>query len=219
MITAAGQREGFAIDVVDEVAKRLSLKTTYTAMALPAILSSVGTGQYDLAAIGLQVTAERRQTIDYSTPYYWGYAGLLVPKSAAYKSLDEMEGKAVAALRGSVQEATLKEKYPKVVLKTFDGQAAAVAALRGGQVDGFLVGGADAEEYAHQEPTFTITQELPSENPTALPIAKGKTALAAAVDEQLTAMFKDGTYKKLYDKWFSQPMLKPFLDLHPELAR
>src|SRR6266536_4784127 len=141
MITAAGQREGFAIDVVDEVAKRLSLKTTYTAMALPAILSSVGTGQYDLAAIGLQVTAERRQTIDYSTPYYWGYAGLLVPKSAAYKSLDEMEGKAVAALRGSVQEATLKEKYPKVVLKTFDGQAAAVAALRGGQVDGFLVGG------------------------------------------------------------------------------
>ena len=182
MVNQAGQREGFGIDTVDEVGRRLGLKTTYTAMALTALLPAVGTGQYDLGAIGLAVTEERKQTLEFSTPYYWGYAGLVVPKATEVTTLEGMAGKSVAAVRGTVQEATLRDKYPQIVLKSFDGQPNAVAALRGGQVDGFLVGGADAEEYTHADPSFKIAVEIPSDNPTALPIAKGKKALVEAVD-------------------------------------
>jgi polar amino acid transport system substrate-binding protein len=218
MIDQGGKRDGFAIQTVDEIARRLNLKTTYTAISLQTLIPGVGTGQYDIGAIGLAVTEERKQTIDYTQPYYWGYAGLVVRKNAPFKSLAELKGKQAAAVRGTVQEQALKSAGG-IDVKTFDGQSPAVAALRGGQVDAFLVGGADAEEYTRQYNDLTISQEIPSDNPTAMPLPKGKTALGKAIDDQLDAMFKDGTYKKLYDKWFSTPILKPFLDLHPELAK
>jgi polar amino acid transport system substrate-binding protein len=218
MITDSGQRDGFAINTVDEIAKRLGLKTTYTAISLTTLLTGVGTGQYDIGAIGLQVTEERKQTVEFSQAYYWGYAGLVVRKADPYKTLDDLKGKDAAAIRGTVQEQVL-QKTAGVTVKTFDSQAPAVAALRGGQVDAFLVGGADAEDYTKQYTDLVITQELASDNPTAMPIAKGKTALVKAVNDQLDGMFKDGTYKKLYDKWFSTPPIKQFLDLHPELAK
>ncbi|MBV8085907.1 MAG: amino acid ABC transporter substrate-binding protein [Chloroflexi bacterium] len=217
MVTDSGQRDGFAINTVDEIAKRLGLKTTYTAISLTTLLTGVGTGQYDIGAIGLQVTDDRKQTVEFSEPYYWGYAGLVVRKADPVKSLDDLKGKQAAAIRGTVQETAL-QKLPGVTVKSFDSQSPAVASLRGGQVDAFLVGGADAEDYTKQYTDLTITQEIASDNPTAMPIAKGKAALVKAVNDQLDAMFKDGTYMALYNKWFTTAPIKQFTDLHPELV-
>jgi polar amino acid transport system substrate-binding protein len=217
-VDAAGTRTGFAIDLTNEIAKRLGLpQPAYTAMSLTALLPAVGSDQYDMGAIGLQVTDERRQTIDYSEPYYWGFAGLLVRKDNSFPSLDNMAGKDVAALRNTAQEQTLQQSYPRVNEKAFDNQSQALAALRGGQVDGFLVGGADAETYATEDPTLAVSQTLPSPNPTAFPLAKGKIALANAVNQQLSAIIQDGTYKQLYAKYFAGPILPQMLQLFPSL--
>ena len=87
---------------------------------------------------------------------------------------------------------------PGISLTAFQDRPAAIAQLRSGGIDAFVVGGSQAEEYIKQEKTLKVAVQADNPDGTSLPVTKGNTALVNALDAKIDQMVADGTFMKLY---------------------
>jgi polar amino acid transport system substrate-binding protein len=117
-----------------------------------------------------------------------------------------------------VQEKFATARIPGAVVAQFKDQPSAIAQLLSGGIDAFVVGGADAEEYVEREKALKIAAEGESLQGTAFPVRKGSAALVRALDTKIDEMIADGTYMRLYQKWFKHPVSPKMADIRPGLA-
>ncbi len=216
-IDTDGTLKGFSIDLMNEIGKRLSVKVTYKSLSLDPLLSGVEAHQYDTAAVGLSEKADRVAKMGFTEPFYYGYFGIMVKKDSTITGTSALDGKTLAVVTGSAQVDYAKQHYASAKVKSFPSQPAALAALLGGQVDAFFLGGPDTIRYLKQNPSLKLAADVQTNSPNAFPTHKGDTKLIAAMNTQLEAMFADGTYAKLYHKWFTEPIPAQMTTLHPYL--
>jgi polar amino acid transport system substrate-binding protein len=215
---ANGKPQGFAIDLAEEVAKRLRVRIEYQSTTIQGLLTGLAAGKYDIGAGGVGATAERKQAVDFIKPYYWGFTAVVTRTTSTATSIADFNGKRIGVTTGAVQEAFLTNKMPKALPVKFQDPHAGIAQLLAGTIDGFVVGGADAEEYLAQEKTLKIAVSEESTQGTAFPVKKGNTALVNALDTKIDEMIADGTFIKLYQKWFTRPLSHRVVEFRPGLA-
>src|SRR5258708_24593980 len=63
------ERVGFEVDLMNEVASRLSLKPVFVNTTWEKILQQMQDGLYDCIVGGITITPERKRTLAWSTPY------------------------------------------------------------------------------------------------------------------------------------------------------
>lgn len=214
----SGAPRGYIVDITGEVARRLKLKVDYKASSVPAALQGLTSGQYDLAASGLGVTAERQKQVNFTKGLYWSTTAVVTRTGAAASRLTDFAGKKVGVVTGAVQQAFITAKMPGARQVQFPNQNAAVSQLLSGNLDAFVVGGPDAEAYLKQYPKLEIAVSAPVDHPTAMAVNKKEPKLLTAIDTQLGAMAADGTLLKLYDKWFTKPPQPELLGIWPALT-
>jgi polar amino acid transport system substrate-binding protein len=210
--------EGFAVDLVEEAAKRLDLKVEYKITNLNGILAGISADQYDMGVAGINATEERKKSVDFVKPYYWGYIAVLTRTAATEDGLDDFGGKRVGVVEGSVQQTFAETKMPGAVVTSFKDQPPAVAQLLSGQIDAFVVGGSAAEEYIAKEKGLKIAAEGDNLQGTSFPIKKGNTALVQAFDTKIDEMIADGTFMTFYQRWFKHPLSPKIAEFRPGLA-
>lgn len=215
-----GTLQGFSVDLVNEIAKRLHLKVTYTALSLDPLLSGITAGQYDTAAVGLSVTPEREAAMNFTEPFYFGYDAILEKKGSDLKiTKSSLEGRTLAVVTGSAQVQYAQQNFPDAIQKDFPSQSAALAALLGGQVDAFFLGGPDTIKYLKQNPSLALAGTIQTDQANAFPVPKQNTKLVPAMNKELNAMFADGTYTRIYKKWFTQPIPPALIAVNPSLKK
>jgi polar amino acid transport system substrate-binding protein len=212
-----GTPQGYIVDITNEVAKRLGLKVNYKATTVPAALQGLTSGQYDLAASGLGVTPEREKSVAFTKALYWSTTAVVTGTSTTATQLTEFKGKKVAVVTGAVQVSFVETKMTGAQKVQFPNQNAAVSQLLSGNVDAFVVGGPDAEAYLKQYNKLKIAVSAPVDHPTAMAVQKKNTSFQQAVNDQLTAMVNDGTFLRLYRKWFTEPPLADLVAAWPSL--
>jgi len=74
-----GKATGMYVDLMDEIAKRLNLTTTYVSSDFASLLPSVRNHRYDTAAFGVLVTPEREEVTNFTTAVSYGEAQLISP--------------------------------------------------------------------------------------------------------------------------------------------
>jgi len=214
-----GKEVGFSIDLMNEIAKRLGLQPSYTTVSLDGILAGVPAKQYDVAAVGLSIKPERQKVMAFSEPYYYGYYGIIAKKSANLAADTDFTGKVIALVSGSAQDTYAQQHYPKAQLKRYEAQPQAIAALEGGQVDAFFVGGPDTINYLQQYSDLALVASIQTSTPNGFPMSLDNPSLVAGVNAQLNAMMADGTYTTIYKQWFvGEPLPPKLVSEHPVLA-
>lgn len=216
-----GKATGMAVEIVEEIARRLNLKTEFRAHSdLAGVLPAVSNRQYDLAAIGLMRTPEREAVVDFSNSWYYGWFPLIIEKSSGLKGYKDLSGKVVGVNKGSIQERYMSENHPDIQLMAFPNDTAAVAALNAGKVNGVLTGSALLEETLKRFPNLDVAARTPTPYPNAFPVRKGNETLRKALDDTMSAMVKDGTYVKIFDKWHAGDALpEPMYSDYPGLDK
>ncbi|WP_328583059.1 substrate-binding periplasmic protein [Streptomyces sp. NBC_00370] len=217
--TKSGKPVGFIVDITDEVAKRLDVKVTYKASTVPGALQGLTSGQYDLAASGLGVTAERQKSVAFTKGLYWSTTDVLTRLDDKATALDAFKGKDVGAVTGSVQQDFVKSKMPGAKLSSFQTQPSAVSKLLSGGLDAFVVGGPDSDAYRKQYKNLRVAVSAPVDHATAMAVPKSNTKLQKATDAQLSKMVEDGTFMKIYDKWFTEAPAPELIKIWPGLAK
>lgn len=213
----AGVPQGYVVDLTNEVAKRLKLKVSYKASTVPAALQGLTSGQYDLAASGLGVTAERQKQVSFTKALYWSTTAVVTRTDESATQLTAFRDKKVGVVTGAVQEAFIDEKMPGARKVKFANQNAPVSQLLSGNLDAFVVGGPDAEAYLKQYSKLKIAVSAPVDHPTSMAVRKTNSELLQAVDTQLAAMVGDGTFLRIYKKWFTEAPADHLVSAWPAL--
>ncbi|WP_405615217.1 substrate-binding periplasmic protein [Streptomyces sp. NBC_00076] len=216
---ASGRPTGFAVDLMNQAAGRLGLKVQYKTTTLQGILAGLSAGQYDIGVAGVGATAERKKQVAFTTPYYWGFTDVLTLKSGKQTALPDFDGKRVGAVSGSVQETFVNHEMGRVELVKFKDQTALMTQLLSGGIEAAVLGGASADAYVAKE-QVRIAVKLESLQGSAFPMRKdGDPKLLRDIDAQINAMIDDGTYIKLYRKYFHDPIAIDLIKERPNLAK
>jgi polar amino acid transport system substrate-binding protein len=195
-----GKATGMYVDLMNEIARRLGLTTEYVSTDFASLLPSVRNHRYDTAAFGVLVTPERQDVTNFTTAVSYGEAQLISRKQQPLAGVKDAAGKTVAVTRGSALIPLLRKTAPSVVIKEFPNIAASANALTVGQVDGLFTGTATTRELLAKHADFAASEKITS-GKTAFPVAKDKQPLLDALNKNLAATIKDGTYARLFYKW------------------
>ncbi|WP_349945984.1 transporter substrate-binding domain-containing protein [Lacrimispora sp. BS-2] len=213
--TATGEYEGFEDDLAYEIAgtifgctadeakeRKLVEFQGVTAKTRGPLLEN---GEIDLVIATFTITPERKETYNFSTPYFTDAVGLLVNKNSGIESIEDLDGKII----GIAQSSTTKDGFKKYVdekgfkvnpqFQEFDGYPALAQALATKQIDCFSVDRAILTGYLNDG--NQILSDRFAEQDYGVAAAKQNAGLAAIVDEKVTSMVSDGSLMALQDKW------------------
>jgi polar amino acid transport system substrate-binding protein len=197
-----GKFTGFDNDLITAVAAKLNLKPEFVGTDFSALLSQVNGGQFDLGSSSITVTEARRKAVAFSNGYDFGYLGLNTTKTSGITSFDQLQGKRVVVVQGTVQDdyATGKNLNP-VRVPNYN---AALGQLKAGTADAWVSPAEIGEKMAKEQGggTVILAAKQLSDAPMAFAVAKNNDKLREAVNKALDEVIADGTWTKLVDQYY-----------------
>jgi len=102
---------GFEVEVVREIGERLELEIEFTELGFDEMLTSIQTGQVDLASNDIEITEDREENFIFSTPFKYSYGTAIVRSGdlSGIKTLEDLEGKKAAGASTSVYMQMARE--------------------------------------------------------------------------------------------------------------
>jgi polar amino acid transport system substrate-binding protein len=201
-----GKVQGFDVSLIDLVAKNLSVKQTivdtpFENFKTGAFLNS---GQCDLAAAGMTITAERKKNVDFSDPYFDATQAVLVDKKSGINSLADVKSKGKklgAQAQTTGEDYATKQGFDPV---SFESSDAVLNGLRTGQVQAVIIDYPVVQGWLKDKANadaFKVVDNLNTGEQYGFTVKKGNTKLLAAINEAIKDAKADGTYKKFYEQW------------------
>ena len=201
-----GKVQGFDVSLIDLVAKDLGVKqqildTPFENFKTGAFLNS---GECDVAAAGMTITAERKKNVDFSDPYFDATQALLVDKNSGITSLADAKAKKVklgAQAQTTGEDYAKKQGFDPV---SFESSDAVLNGLRTGQVKAVIIDYPVVQGWLKDKANadkFKVADNLNIGEQYGFTVKKGNTKLLAAINKAIKDAKADGTYKKLYEKW------------------
>ncbi|WP_030642560.1 MULTISPECIES: transporter substrate-binding domain-containing protein [Streptomyces] len=201
-----GKVQGFDVSLIDLVAKDLGVKqqildTPFENFKTGAFLNS---GECDLAAAGMTITAERKKNVDFSDPYFEATQAVLVDKNSGINSLADVKakGKKLGAQAQTTGEDYVKSKgYDPI---SFESSDAVLNGLRTGQVQAVVIDFPVVQGWLKDKANadkFKVVDNLKTGEQYGFTVKKGNKPLLDAINKAIRTAKADGTYKKIYEQW------------------
>lgn len=210
--TKDGQFTGFDIELLKAMAKKMNVTPQFATQDFSGMLSAVNNGQYDMAASSIAITPERKQTVDFSDPYYIGYISILARKNSGIANEAGLKGKRLGLVQGTIHEQYAEKHLKSTQIVRFPDNNAGFSALQSGTIDAQFLDLPVARDYMKQTPGMKLVSEIPtSDQPAGFVVAKGNDKLRGKLNAALKQVIADGTWVRLYKRYLpGQPVPKQF---------
>lgn len=123
----------------------------------------------------------------------------------AIRGVEDLKGKRIGVLEGSLNGDALRAKVPEFVLLYFMTTTDLVGALRSGEVAAIAHDTPTLMVLAATDPSFALLPGAIQEDNYALAVNKDNAQLAEQVNAVLREFRNDGTLEALHKKWVSGP--------------
>ena len=200
---ADGSFEGFEVDIVKEIAKRLGREADIEGYDFRALFVATASGRVDMVISSLTITDERLESQSFTQPYVEGALGIAVAEGSEIDSLEELKGKNIGTIATSFPEKWANERADEIGFasnKSYDTTVNMLTDLRTGRVDAVLNDVVGLRYAATQAPGIDVTHEITTGERFAIMMPKDSPMLAQ-VNDIITEMKEDGTMAALYEKW------------------
>ncbi len=206
--------KGYESAVAYAVAKQLGYAesaVTWTRVTFNAAIAP-GPKKFDVDVNEFSITDERKQAVDFSSPYYdvtQAVVALKGGKAANVTDLAGLKGLKLGAQVGTTSYSAITDVVkPSQSPSVFNTNDDAKAALKNGQIDGLVVDLPTAFYITSAElDNGVIVGQLPQAAGTpeqfGLVLDKGS-SLTGCVSQAVDALRTDGTLDTLKDQWLSQ---------------
>ncbi|KMO85705.1 amino acid ABC transporter substrate-binding protein [Megasphaera cerevisiae DSM 20462] len=194
---------GFDIDLTQAVCDKIGYKMEVKNLGFDALIPALRSGQIDLIAAGMDATPERKKQVDFTDVYFKGGYTIVVRKdNTDITGYDTITGKTVGAQVGSKAADHAKEHGANV--KQFDTNTQGWMELEAGTCDAVSIDSAVAMYYLKQggDQKLKIVGDPLLSRSVAMAVSKDKPELLEKVNAALKELKSDGTYAKIYKKWF-----------------
>lgn len=194
---------GFDIDVAQELARRLGVAFKPVTTDWSGIIEGLRAGTYDGILGSMAVTNQRLKVVNFSVPYYYSGAQLMVKKESSAKTTKDLEGKTIGVVTGTTfAEDAAKLGAKEIRLYKDDTQT--LMELDSGVVDGVITDRVVGVNAINSGKFFLamLGSPLRSED-IAVAFRKEDDTLLKKINQEIAAMHKDGTLSAISNKWLN----------------
>lgn len=210
---------GFDIDLIEAVMKEADMKYKITNTGWDTMLESISQGtEYQVGVSSVSITDERKQTYDFSIPYFESINMIMVKEDSTIQNALELADKKVA-VQGATTADILMSRIMgsgSTNLKRFDSNTVALMELESGGVDAVVADVAIVREYMKNNPDKAYKGIIDEENfePEYYGFLYPKgSEYKEKLDPAIRAVLENGTYTELYQKWFGdEPNVEKLLN-------
>lgn len=210
--TLSGEYSGMEIDLANKIAEDLGVETEFTAVTAATRTELLDSGDIDCVLATFTITDERKESWDFSTPYYTDYVTVLVEDASGIKSLADLKDKKVGVSSGSTSAKSLTQAMidnsvltgdgfdaetfdpatwtDGVTFQQYDDYPTISTALSAGEVDAFCVDKSILAIYKTEGRSYIEEQFAPQEYGVATTKGSG---LSTYVDGLVQGWLSDGT--------------------------
>lgn len=208
MTNQKGEIVGFDVDMAKRIAKAMGVKLELVSTAWDGIIPALLTKKFDMIMSGMTVTPERNLKIAFADPYIVVGQSILVKKEYAgevksYKDLNNKKFK-VGSKLGTTGEQATKRMIGKAQYISFETEQEGVMDLVNGKIDAFVYDlpyMAIANAQKSEGKLIFLDQPFTYE-PLGWAIRHDNPNMLNWLNNFLAQMKNDGTYDKIYEKWF-----------------
>lgn len=200
-----GKLDGFDVAVGNAIAKKMGLKPKVNKQKFFGIVSAVKTNRFDAAVASHTITPKRKKAVDFSTPYYYSGPVLFVKKGSGIKGTDQVKGKNIAVAKASTYESEA-QKYTKDI-SVYDSDVTALRALSKGKHTAVITDSITGKQAIKQGFDIEAAKTLGTSEQ-AIAVSKKDKKLLKAINKALEELRKDGTLKKLSEKYLEIDITK-----------
>ena len=128
---------GFDIDIINAIAKHQNLKIKIVNTPWSGIFAALNNGDVDMVISGVTINDKRRQSYDFSNPYFAAHQLIAVPKSSTVTTLKDLAGKKVAVVNASTADDVASREFGKTSpnIRRFESTPLALKELMNGGVE------------------------------------------------------------------------------------
>ncbi|MGE4519526.1 MAG: transporter substrate-binding domain-containing protein [Desulfobacteraceae bacterium] len=197
---------GFDVELWDAIAKDLGLDYKWQTMDFNGIIPGLQSKSIDAAIAAITIKSQREKVVDFSYPYYdAGLAILVRADNKDIKSIDDLNGKVIATKLATTSADYLKKHVKAKDVKLLPSTDNLIMEL--------ITGGADAVFFDSPPLMYYATNQGKGKVKITGPIYEGQSYgiafpqgsdLREKVSITILKFKEDGTYDKLYEKWFGK---------------
>jgi glutamine transport system substrate-binding protein len=171
------------------------------------LFAALQSKEIDMAISGITINDKRKQTYDFSIPYFEATQMIMVKENSPIKNALDLKGKTIGVQNATTGQEAVEKLLGKgnKNIKKFETTVVAIMELLNGGVDAVVTDNAVANEYVKNNPDKKI-KVIPDSKHFAsefygMMFPKGSD-LKAKVDEALKKVIESGKYAEIYKKWF-----------------
>ena len=218
--TLTGEYSGMEIDLATALAEELGVDVEFTTVTAATRTELLDSGDIDCVMATFTITEERKESWDFTTPYYTDHVTVLVEDSSGIKTLADLEGKLVGVSSGSTSARALtsamidagvidgkdfsKDTFDAATWKEgisfqqFDDYPGISTALAAGQIDAFCVDKSILAVYKIDGRSYIEDEFAPQEYGIA---TKKDSGFSAYCEAFIQAKLEDGTIEGLIEDY------------------
>jgi polar amino acid transport system substrate-binding protein len=203
-----GEIVGFTIDIVNAVAQKAGLQVKFVNTPWEGIFNALTQGDRDVVASSVTITPERKATMDFSAPYFDARQLIAVRNESKVSGFADLKALKVGVQTGTTGDEAVSKLLGKTNanIKRFESTPLALKELESGGLDAVVADNGVVIHYvannaAGKFKTVADKDFVPEQY--GLALKKGdKPDLLASLNQGLAAIRADGTYERIYTKYF-----------------
>jgi polar amino acid transport system substrate-binding protein len=227
---ATGGYVGFDIDVANEIAKRLGVKTEWQTPSWDVITAGNWNGRWDMSVGSMTVTTDRAKVLNFTPAYYYTPASVAVNSSdTTTNDASQLNGKTIGVGIGTTYQDYLKGALnipgytftyaitnPQIITYNTDSTAIQDLAVGNGRIDAVMSATPTLQQAIKKKVPIRLVGEPLFYEPLAVAFDKSapkdSQSLTDAVSQIVDDMHADGTLSDLSVKWYGQDLTKTVAD-------
>ncbi|MEZ4730482.1 MAG: transporter substrate-binding domain-containing protein [Caldilineaceae bacterium] len=214
----SGELIGFEVDLMKEFARRWlgdEEAVLFEEVTSATRGDKLAQGEIDIIAATMTHTQPRDELIDFSQTYFRDGQTVLVRQDSGIFDFNALDGKIVAGIAGSTSISRVltyaDDNGITIEVAALEGYVDGVERLRNGDIDAITTDKGILTYFAQQYPDelMLIPGETFSDEPYGLGVPNFDHRFRDLVNFTLQEMWEDGSYARLYAKWFGNAAAYP----------
>lgn len=192
---------GIDMELIKLIAEDNDKTVTINNMEFDSLIISLNNKQVDACIAGMTVTDERKEEVDFSTPYYVATQVMIVNEGSDIEKATDMKDKTIAVVQGYTGETVVKELGYEY--EAFKKGTEAIEELKNKKCDVVVIDSATAAAYLNENKGLAIVEDEDafSSEEYAIAVKKGDKETLDAINKSIEKFKEDGTIDKLAEKY------------------
>ena len=196
---------GYDVDMIKAIAQKAGLQIKIINTPWTGIFAALNNGDVDLVISGVTINEKRKQSYDFTSPYFEARQLIAVQQASTVKNLKDLAGKKVGVVTGSTGDDIASREFGKTSpdIRRFESTPVVISELVNSGVDAAIGdNGVIAFRVQEHKSLKTVADANFPKEYFGIVVKQGNKVLLDKLNAGLAAVKADGSYAQIYKQWF-----------------